>query len=247
MEIREFGAEKQETIIFLHGGGLSWWNYRKEAEMLRSDYHIVLPVLDGHAGSDRSFTSIENNAAEIIEFIDKHCDGKVLMMCGLSLGAQILLEILSQRNDICRFALVESAAVIPSELTNALIAPVFGCSYGLIKNRQFAKLQFKSLHMDDNLFDDYYRDTCKIEKADMISFLKANTSYSLKESVKDTTADVHVLAGEKENKTITRSVDAIVKFIPKCTKCIIPGLYHGEFSINYPDRYVDYIIKLLTD
>ena len=39
--------------------------------------------------------------------------------------------------DICKYALIESAAVIPSKLTNALIPPVFGISYGIIKNRRF--------------------------------------------------------------------------------------------------------------
>ncbi len=202
MKIREFGIGNQESVLLLHGGGLSWWNYRKEAEMLQSYYHVVLPVLDGHADSDRPFTSIEDNAAEIIGFIDEHCHGSVTVIGGLSLGAQILLEILAQRKDICRFAIVESASVVPSKLTNALIAPAFGWSYGLIRDKRFARLQFKSLHMDEELFEDYYRDTCKIEKTDMVAFLKASTSYSLKESVRNTTSRVLVLAGEKENRTI---------------------------------------------
>lgn len=37
------------------------------------------------------------------------------MMGGLSLGGQILLEILSQRKDICKYAIVESVLVIPSK------------------------------------------------------------------------------------------------------------------------------------
>ena len=77
---------------------------------------------------------------------------------------------------------LESAAVIPSKLTHALIAPAFGSSYGLIKNRAFAKLQFQSLHIKPELFEDYYRDTCLIKKQDMIAFLEANTSYSLKDT-----------------------------------------------------------------
>jgi hypothetical protein len=68
--------------------------------------------------------------------------------------------------------LVESAAVIPSKLTNSLIAPAFGISYGLIKNKSFAKMQFRSLHIRSELFEDYYRDTCLIKKQDMIAFLK---------------------------------------------------------------------------
>ena len=135
VEFREYGKKKDETIILLHGGGLSWWNYRIVAEQLQQDYHVILPILDGHAGSDREFTSIEDNAAEIISFVENELGGSVLLLGGLSLGAQIVLETLSQKNDICRYAIVESVSVIPSRLTNALIAPTFGSSYGLIKNR----------------------------------------------------------------------------------------------------------------
>ena len=66
MNYREFGTEHRDTILLLHGGGLSWWNYQAEAELLQSEYRVVLPILDGHAGSDRPFTSIESNAAELV-------------------------------------------------------------------------------------------------------------------------------------------------------------------------------------
>ena len=147
MKFKVYGSEKDETIMLLHGGGLSWWSYRDEAELLQQDYRVILPVLDGHAGSDRAFTTIEDNAAEIISFVNHELGGSVLLLGGLSLGAQIVLEILSHKNDVCRYVIVESASVIPSRLTNALIAPTFGSSYGLIKNRSFAKVQFQSLHM----------------------------------------------------------------------------------------------------
>ena len=95
MKIKEFGTGQKETILLLHGGGLSWWNYRETAELLQEEYHIILPILDGHAGSDRPFTTIEENASEIISFIDKNLSGAVLLIGGLSLGGQILLEMLS--------------------------------------------------------------------------------------------------------------------------------------------------------
>ena len=129
MKYKEFGNENAETVILLHGGGLSWWNYRDEAWLLQSEYRLILPILDGHAGSDRHFTSIEDNAAEIISFIDENLGGRVLLIGGLSLGGQILLEILSRRGDICRYAVAESASVIPSRLTHALVGPAFGGSY----------------------------------------------------------------------------------------------------------------------
>ena len=245
MKFREYGTEQKDTILLLHGGGLSWWNYREAAELLQEDYHVILPVLDGHAGSDRPFTTIEENAAEIIEFIDERLNGSVLLIGGLSLGGQILLEMLTQRADICAYALVESAAVLPSKLTNALVAPAFGSSYGLIRNRNFARLQFKSLHIKPELFEDYYRDTCGIKKEDMIAFMKANTSYTLKEAFREAAAETHVFVGEKETGEILRSADAIISLRPSCRLHRLEGLRHGEFSINHADRYADAVRRIV--
>ena len=247
MRFQEYGLNHQDTVLLLHGGGLSWWNYREAAELLRGEYHIILPILDGHAGSDRPFTTIEDNASEIISFIDERLSGSVLLIGGLSLGGQILLEMLSQRKDICSHALVESAAVIPSKLTNALIAPAFGTSYGLIRKRSFAKLQFQSLHIKPELFEDYYRDTCQIKKQDMIAFLKANTSYALKDAFKESSAVVHVYVGERETGGILRSAEAICRMRPSCILHRIPALQHGEFSINHAAQYASAIRHMIQD
>ena len=125
MKIIEYGKQNSEIIILLHGGGLSWWNYRSEAQLLDDRYHVVLPVLDGHADSDADFISIEENARRIISFIDTEYGGSVLLIGGLSLGAQILVEMLSQRGNICQCAIIESASIIPSRVTNAMIGPAF--------------------------------------------------------------------------------------------------------------------------
>ena len=238
MTVIEFGKQNRDTVFLLHGGGLSWWNYRAVAKLLEKDYYVVLPVLDGHADSDAPFTIIEDNATRLISYIDTHFGGHVTILGGLSLGGQVALEMLSQRPDICRYALIESALVKPSKLTASLIGPAFSMSYGLIKQRWFAKMQAYYLGIPKALFEDYYRDTCAITKADMIAFLKANSAYEMKPNLAETTAKVKIVAGAKEQKSILDSVKLIHHTIPGSDLEILPGLRHGDLSINYPERYV---------
>ena len=245
MNYKEYGKENPNVMIFLHGGGLSWWNYREAAETLQSDYHVILPILNGHAGSDRDFTTIEDNAEELIKFIDEKCGGCVFLIGGLSLGGQILLEILAKRKDICKYAIVESALVIPSKFTYAMIKPAFGSCYGLIQNRWFSRLQFHALRIKQNLFDDYYRDTCKISKENMIAFLQENATYSLKESVTESKGKVHIFVGEKENPAMRKSAEIIRESVEGSVLQVLPEMYHGEFSLNHADRYVDEILKIV--
>ena len=238
MKVMEFGKQNNDAILLLHGGGLSWWNYREVAKLLEEDYHVILPVLDGHADSDAAFTTIEDNAARLISYIDSHFGGQVTVLGGLSLGGQIALEMLSQRPDICRYALIESALVKPSKLTAALIGPTFGMSYGLIKQRWFAKMQADYLGIPKALFEDYYRDTCAIAKADMIAFLKANCAYEIKAGLAETLAKVKIVAGSREQKNILDSAKLIHNAIPGSQLEILSGLRHGDLSINHPERYV---------
>ncbi len=244
MKYVEYGKENKEVVILLHGGGMSWWNFREVAEWLQLKYHVILPVLDGHTDSDRNFTTIEANAEEIIAFIEEQFCGEVFLMGGLSLGGQILLEILSKRETICRYALIESALVIPSKFTHALIAPAFGSCYGLIKYRWFSKLQFKSLRIKPELFEEYYRDTCGITKQNMIAFLQENSLYSMKESLGRCKAKVHVVVGEKESVVMKKSARLIQERIPGSTMRVLPKLYHGEFSINHAKEYAAEICKM---
>ena len=247
MRYVEYGKENDNIILLLHGGGLSWWNYEEVAKSLQNDYHIILPILDGHAESDKPFTTIEDNADEIIAFIDAHLGGSVFLIGGLSLGGQILLEILSQRNDICKYAIIESALVIPSKLMYSMIKPAFGSCYGLIQYKWFSKLQFKSLKIKSDLFDCYFKDTCAISKKDMIAFLQANSLYSLKESIKNCTAKVYVLIGGKENNTMQKSAKIIHQTLQESILQVLPGLSHGEFSINQGKDYANKLREIIAD
>ena len=238
MKVIEFGKQNKDTILLLHGGGLSWWNYREVAKLLEQDYHVILPVLDGHADSDAAFTTIEDNAARLISYIDTHFGGQVTVLGGLSLGGQVALEMLSQRPNICRYALIESALVKPSRLTAALIGPTFGMSYGLIKQRWFAKMQADYLGIPKELFEDYFRDTCAITKTDMIAFLQANSTYEMKPNLAKTTAKVKIVAGGKEQESIRDSAKLLHSTIPGSQLEILSGLRHGDLSINHPERYV---------
>ena len=242
-----FGTSHASTILLLHGGGLGWWNYREAAALLESRYHVVLPVLDGHGGSSTPFTSIEDNAAQIISYIETHLGGRVTLLGGLSLGGQVAAEILSQRPDICDYALLESTLVKPMRLTHALIGPTFGMSYGLIRHKWFSKLQVAYLGIPKALFDDYYRDTCRIRKEDMIAFLKANSSYRLKPSFSETSAKVMIAAGAREQRSILASAKLLHSALPGSTLEILPGMRHGDLSINHPRQFAEMIAAFIEE
>ena len=228
MKFTEYGKKDGDTVILLHGAGLSWWNYKKEAELLADRFHVILPVLDGHEGSDRPFTSIKSAAEEIIGFIDTCCGGTVLAIGGLSLGGQILLEIAARRNKISRFFLFESTLAIPMRVTAAFIPSSVSISYPLIKHKWFSKLQAKTLGIPADLFETYYESSIQISKESLSRMLLENAAFMPASSIKETNALVIV------NEMIEGS-----------KLRILPGYKHGELSLRHPEEYVALLVKMI--
>ncbi len=80
----------------------------------------------------------------------------------------------------------------------------------------------------------------------MIAFLKANTAYALKDSLRESSAMIHVYVGEKENREILRSAESICRMLPACKLTRMNGLRHGEFSINHADQYANALRQIAT-
>ncbi|AEZ62547.1 Alpha/beta superfamily hydrolase [Streptococcus infantarius subsp. infantarius CJ18] len=245
MKVVEVGQENQDVIVLLHGGGLSWWQYQAQMDLLCENYHVVLPILDGHAGSDAYFTSIEDNAKRLLDYIDKTYGGSVFLIAGLSLGGQILLEMLALRKNICQYAIVESAAIIPDKLTAGLVAPLFSMIFPLIKKKWFAKMQFCYLGIRADLFEHYYGDTVKLSKQNLIAFTKASSLYQVKKNLKNSLARVRIIVGEKETKKMHASAGYLHDLLPDSRLEIKAGLAHGQYAINQTDLYVKELFESL--
>ncbi len=237
MKVIEYGKENSKLVVLIHGGGLSWWNYQEVAEVLAKNYHVILPIIDGHAASDDDFISIEHFANTLIQYIEVELKQKVYLLAGVSLGAQIVVEMLATMPDICEHAIVESALLRPSNWMAMLIKPMIDMSYGLIKQLWFAKLQHKYLRIKDDLFDVYYRDTCLITKANMIAFMQANMLYDVKSELTNTKANVYIVVGGKEPRMMKQSANKLYNLLENSVYITKNGLYHGEFSLNYANEY----------
>ena len=241
MKVVEYGKGNEKLAILIHGGGLSWWNYQEIAEAMAKNYHVILPIIDGHAGSDENFISIEHYASKLIQYIDEKYNQKVHVLAGVSLGAQIVVEMLANKPDICEHAIVESALLKPNRWVAKWIKPMIDMSYGLMKQMWFAKLQFRYLRISGNLFVDYYRDTCLITKENMIAFMQANMLYDCKGKIANTKANVYLVVGEKEPRMMKQSAEKLYNQLENSVYIIKKGLYHGEFSLNYSHEYCAFI------
>ena len=77
MIFHEFGDKCLPHIVLIHGGGNSWWNYLRQAQVLSEKYHVILPTLDGHGEEYQKDMRIAHNGIVYV-VLSKHIaeDGK---------------------------------------------------------------------------------------------------------------------------------------------------------------------------
>ena len=81
----------------------------------------------------------------------------------------------------------------------------------------------------------------------LLAFMKANSDYRLKESIKETNAAVLILVGSKESAIMKKSAKLLCEQIPDATLEILPQYYHGDLSINHSAEYVQKIDMLISE
>jgi len=245
MKFFSIGNPALPSVALLHGGGLSRWSYRRAAEMLSEDYHVITPVIDGHGeDAETTFLSIRDSAVKLLRYIDDECGGRVFALAGLSLGAQIALEALVLRPDIARCAVLESVLVIPMKMTGWIV-PIYGVFYGLIGREWFARLQAGALRLPEALFPSYFEDSRKMSRQSLINLSISNGKYGLDPAAARIRAKVLVAAGEKEPAIMKKSARLLQEAIPDSVLYIAPGLKHGELSLRHTEEYVRLIRNFL--
>ncbi|MBB4826238.1 pimeloyl-ACP methyl ester carboxylesterase [Sporosarcina luteola] len=239
MKFTVSGNAELETIILLHGGGLADWSLQKQVDFLAKIYYVVTPIIDGHGeDGETTFKSIEDSANQLIHYIDTYCNGRVFAICGLSLGAQIVIEVLSRRKGITQHAVIESGLAIPIQTLTKFSMLTQKMTYHWIQQKWFAKMQAKTLHISDDLFDKYFEDSQKISKQSLLNITYSNGNFHLHKRVQETEANVLIIVGSKEIKLMKDSAHLLKETIPDSTLYIAEGMNHGELSLVHTKQYL---------
>ncbi len=247
MKFKEFGDIKSPTIILLHEGGLSWWSLAGTIELLKKDYHIVAPTIDGH-GEDAltTFVSIKDSADKLIHYIDEHNGGNIFALGGSTLGAQIVVEALSQRADIARYAIIESPWVVPSKALTFLSALTGKLLYSLNHRKWYAKIRARELCINKNQVIQFYKDISSMTRETLVNISTNHASYAVSDSLKNTNATLLIILGSKEIKKMDASIHKLIDMVPKTKVFIVPGMKQGEFSLIHSTEYY-YLFRHITE
>lgn len=248
MKFHEFGKKENPKIMLIHGGGNAWWNYLRQARILSEHYYVILPTLDGH-GEEYAlpYSSTEETADALLDYIDQHNGGHIFALCGVSLGGQIVMELLARRADLAEKAIIDGSICYPSPvMAHLCIATVrlFGRFLFSEKacRRQISlmpKLLPEKMLFPEEIKSYYLTDMPKTPRETLYTIYRTYMmKYKLKESVRKSKAQVMYWYGEKEMKCVKKSAQLFQALLPSCEIYEAKGYNHGYLSVYLPDEWL---------
>jgi pimeloyl-ACP methyl ester carboxylesterase len=238
MYFEESGNKAASTIVFIHGGGISGWMWGKQVDYFK-EYHCLVPDLPEHGKSiNEGKISIRDSAHRIAELIEKHASGGKAHVVGHSLGAKVVVELLSIRPDLIDHAIVASALFKPVPLMKLTHKPfVYKLTTSLLKIKWLTSLTVKQFNFPNKI----YEDNCIREFQGMTAdtlyriYDELYQNLNLPAGLQKANVPTLVIAGEKELKAMRQSVAEIVDSLPNAKGILIKNGSHTYPWVLYDD------------
>ena len=243
MTIQLFGKDKAPTLLLIPGLGVSYEIFLPLIRLLEDKFRVLAVEVDGFTlGKQTQFTSIDDQAAQIIAYVQQHCGGHLDVAYGLSLGGKILSRMLERNEVVIEHAIMDAAPLLPRP--NWLVDPlryyqafnVWTCYHWT----GFWRWVFRS-HYFDVLLDE-----CK--KVFPFGGTQAvrdgyKSVYTNKlESIHG--ADIHFWYGSKEGFVAKPQVKHLLQLCPSALVEVFDGMNHGQLLVDHPDEVAKRIIEL---
>ncbi|MTQ95671.1 alpha/beta fold hydrolase [Pseudoflavonifractor sp. BIOML-A6] len=248
MNFHEFGAAAAPHIMLIHGGGNAWWNYLRQARALAERYHVILPTLDGHGEEYAAdYQSTQASADKLMAYIEERCGGRLFALGGVSLGGQIVLELLSRKPELAEKAIVDGSVCYPRPAMARFCLAAVGLCWGLMFSERACRFQLAAMPKilpekmlyPEELREHYLRDMPRLRKETLFAIYRTYMAdYTLKESIRETKAQITYWYGEKEMRCVKKSAQMVKRCVPSCEIYEAKGYNHGYLSIYLPDEWL---------
>jgi len=207
----EIGSENEQTILFLHAGGISGWMWDEQVKYFK-DYHCIIPDLleHGRNADVKPFTILR--AAELVREIIGDCGKERVNLVGIGLGGQIVIKTMSKYPELVHHAMV-SGTLVRSPRYKSLIKRLnqLLMVYAPVKNNDFyIKAYMRTYNMPRAYFNMFKQSTSQIETSSIERFLKENHSFKLPKLPATCESKLLVMAGEKDYSIIKHSTKEIM-------------------------------------
>ncbi|MDO5836756.1 MAG: alpha/beta hydrolase [Methanobacterium sp.] len=248
LSVKETGQKNPETIIFLHGGGLAGWIWDEQIKSFQ-DYHCLVPDLPEHGQSAqiKPFT-IEGAGRMVVELIRTRAHNGKAHLVGLSLGSQIIVQILSTHPEVIDRTFITGTLLrtIPHTETLFKLLNYTFKAYLPVKNTEFfIKANMRTYNIPKGYFHKFKESTQQIDGDSLHKILHENLFFSLPSGLQGASVPVLVMMGEKDYKVIKESAKYLVEVLPNSKAYVIPKGGH-VWNMESPELFNKILRSFIT-
>ena len=216
-----FGPVNSPTIVFLHGGGVGGWMWRKQVESFSSDYHCLVPDLPEQGKSLKvSPFSVEFSADCIADLIRTHAHNGKAHVVGLSEGAQIVISLLSRHPQVVDRAVSSSAMLRPMPGQWLYTRNLFSWAYRwfvapLKNNVGWIRLNMHgSAGIGDEYFAEFKNSFQQTTESGFVDLMFSSMNFRMPQGLEIVQVPVLVVTGKKEYKQMQQSARDLLSVLP---------------------------------
>lgn len=245
MDFKIFGKVGEPTIMLIPGLGVSYEIFLPLIGILEDNFHIIAAQVDGFTmGKHTAFTSVDDQAGQVIGYIKEQFDGKIECAYGLSLGGKILSRVLERGEVAIGHSVMDAAPLLllpgwmvkPLSYTQA--ANVWSCYHWT----GFWRWVFHS-HYFDVLLDECRKVYPYGGVRSVLDGYKSVYTSKL-ESIPN--SDIHYWYGTKEAFVAKHQADHLRSICPSVRIEIFDKMNHGQLLIDHPEEIARRIEELGT-
>lgn len=241
MQIHTFGDKNNKVVMLIHGMLTPWQMWQDAIAYFEKDYYVVVPELDAHTQHEVShYKSVEDEADKIKEYIKENLDGKVYMLCGLSMGGRIAATIAKDKSLMIGRLVLDGA---PLKKMPGILVSIMKSSYKSIikKSKARDKKIIESCKKDflpEDKIMDFLAIADKMEDASIDNILES--VFSDFEYVKyNSDMKILFMHGTKGNESVSMKCAAMMKKVNPQTviKCY-KGYAHARLACFEQQKWI---------
>ena len=241
MDFKLFGEENAPTLLLIPGLGVSYEIFLPLTGLLEDKFRMIAAQVDGFTlGVHSRFTSIDDQAAQVIAYVKERLSGHLDCAYGLSLGGKILSRVLERDEIVIDHAILDAAPLLP--LPRWLVGPLryYQCAnvWTCYHWTGFWRRVFHS-HYFDVLLDECRKVYPFGGGRAVLDGYKSVYTNKL-ESIHG--ADIHYWYGSWEAFVAKPQVAHLKKIYPDADISVFPKMNHGQLLVDHPEEIASRIV-----
>ena len=252
MTIHEFGQNNDQVVVLVHPSVVMWDYYEYIIPLLQEHYHLIIPALPGYDTESKSaFTSVEQIAEELADWLILHGHSMISCIYGCSMGGAVVTRFLADRKVKVRSAVIDGG-ITPYQLPWIVTRLIAVKDFLLISMGKVGGLKIlqKAFSTDEYSAEDlrYIVKVLKHMSTKTIwrTFESCN-NYAIPSPVVADCNHIEYWYAQTEEKDRKGDIAYIKKNLPQTVFRIFTDIGHGGLAALKPELLASELIRVMED